>query len=275
MGHLSTDLEHVGRMSMTYKHYGKGPVRVVVVHGGPGCAGEVAPLARDIADMGHSVLEPFQTGLSIEEQVDELRRLLLEQCAPPVAFVGWSWGVWLVCFLAEQQPALVRQLILVGSGPFLAKDAETIKSTRLARLNDKDRAQYERMRENMDAPGVVNQLMPLFDKMDSVDPLPMPGLELIYNAEVHRKVWAEAVERRNSGELLMTLANLRCPVLAVHGDADPHPAQGVRAPLEGYCSHAEFVELPQCGHKPWAERQARTAFFGDLAATPARLTPGL
>ena len=43
-----------------------------VVHGGPGACGEMAPVARRLAS-ARGVLEPIQTALSLEGQVEELR----------------------------------------------------------------------------------------------------------------------------------------------------------------------------------------------------------
>ena len=53
--------------------YGKAPFTVAVIHGGSGAAGEMAPVARELAyDWG--VLEPIQTATSLHGQVEELRR---------------------------------------------------------------------------------------------------------------------------------------------------------------------------------------------------------
>jgi len=53
------------------RRYGKAPYLVAVVHGGPGAAGAMAPVARELgADRG--VLEPLQTAMTVDGQVDEL-----------------------------------------------------------------------------------------------------------------------------------------------------------------------------------------------------------
>ena len=60
-----------------HAQHGRAPHRVVVVHGGPGGAGEMAPVARRLGqDFG--VLEPLQVADSVEGQVAELRN-----CSPP------------------------------------------------------------------------------------------------------------------------------------------------------------------------------------------------
>jgi pimeloyl-ACP methyl ester carboxylesterase len=54
---------------------------------------------------------------------------------------------------------------------------------------------------------------------------------------------------------------VRCPVIAIHGDHDPHPAEGVNEPLSRECPDFRFILLPKCGHRPWIERNASDAFY--------------
>jgi pimeloyl-ACP methyl ester carboxylesterase len=50
-------------------------------------------------------------------------------------------------------------------------------------------------------------------------------------------------------------------VTAIHGDYDPHPADGVRIPLEARLPDFRLILLRHCGHTPWRERQAKTEFY--------------
>jgi pimeloyl-ACP methyl ester carboxylesterase len=50
-------------------------------------------------------------------------------------------------------------------------------------------------------------------------------------------------------------------VIAIHGDYDPHPAEGVQKPLSSVLRDFRFVLLEKCGHTPWLERQARESFY--------------
>ena len=69
------------------------------------------------------------------------------------------------------------------------------------------------------------------------------------------------VEFRASGELLKTVSRIQCPVVAIHGTYDPHPAEGIREPLSRVLPDFRFILLEDCGHLPWIERQARDEFF--------------
>ena len=69
--------------------YGEAPFNVAVVHGGPGAAGEMAPVARELAsDCG--VLEPLQTAASLDGQVEELKAVLEKNADIPVTLIGFS-----------------------------------------------------------------------------------------------------------------------------------------------------------------------------------------
>ena len=54
---------------------------------------------------------------------------------------------------------------------------------------------------------------------------------------------------------------IRCPVLAIHGDHDPHPAEGVQETLSRVIRDFRFVLLEKCGHRPWIEKQAKHKFY--------------
>mgnify|MGYP001123742900 CR=1 FL=1 len=45
------------------RRYGDAPYNIVVIHGGPGAPGEMAPVAKDLP-LDYGVLEPFQTYIS-------------------------------------------------------------------------------------------------------------------------------------------------------------------------------------------------------------------
>ncbi|MBM3317548.1 MAG: alpha/beta hydrolase [Candidatus Eisenbacteria bacterium] len=251
--------------------HGAAPYRVAVVHGGPGAPGEMAPLARALArDRG--ILEPHQSERSLEGQVRELRDQLERWATPPVTLIGFSWGAWLAWILAARHEPLIGKLILVGSGSFEERYAEGMLEARLARLQPAERAEVERLRRRLEDPArqghdeTFARFGELLSRADSYDPLPGEDDEVLApEAGVFRGVWPQAAEWRRSGRLLELAERIRCPVVAIHGEHDPHPAAGVREPLAAVLEEFRFVLLPRCGHKPWIERHARAAFFDALA----------
>jgi pimeloyl-ACP methyl ester carboxylesterase len=79
--------------------------------------------------------------------------------------------------------------------------------------------------------------------------------------DVFQGVWKDAARLRASGELLALATRIECPVVAIHGDCDPHPYEGVQQPLSSRLEDFRFIMLENCGHKPWIEREAREGFY--------------
>jgi pimeloyl-ACP methyl ester carboxylesterase len=101
----------------------------------------------------------------------------------------------------------------------------------------------------------------LFAKADACDPVTLESEGLGVSWDIHHSVWKEASQWRSSGRLLRSVKRARCPVVAIHGDEDPHPAEGVRVPLSAALRDFRFIPLARCGHKPWIERHAVDAFY--------------
>lgn len=238
----------------------------MVIHGGPGAVGEMAPVARELKS-NWGVLEPFQTEDSINGQVDELKTVLEENGDPPLILIGFSWGAWLSFIFASNYPAFVRKLILVGSGPFEEKYAVRIQKTRLERLTQKDRKEAECLISLLDDSAaedkgkVFSRLGELFSRTDVYDPVTQKTEFVDFRVDIFQRVWKEAEKLRRSGKLLQLGESIKCPVVAIHGDYDPHPAEGVQKPLTYVLKDFRFILLKNCGHKPWIERQARGEFF--------------
>lgn len=110
----------------------------MVVHGGPGAAGEMGPVAQRLG-FTRGVLEPMQTATSVQGQLDELRQAIESLSIPPVVLIGHSWGAWLSCFVADSCPSLVRKLILIGAPAFEEKYVPLLRENRLKRLTPDER----------------------------------------------------------------------------------------------------------------------------------------
>jgi pimeloyl-ACP methyl ester carboxylesterase len=248
------------------RKYGKKPFNIAVLHGGPGAPGEMSPVARELSSIS-GVLEPLQTADSIKEQVKELNIVLKEHADLPAILVGWSWGATVGSIFAAQFPSLVSKLILVSSPPFEDKYAADILKTRLSRLNEKDKAEVLSIMGYLNEPAMKdkNKLMArlgkLLSRADSYDPLPHDDDILECQYDIYQKVWKEASEMRSSGKLLDLGKKIKCPVIAIHGDYDPHPSEGVKEPLSNILKDFRFILLEKCGHKPWIERGAREKFY--------------
>lgn len=257
-----------------FRKYGNAPFTVVVVHGGPGAAGEMAPVARTLSS-ARGVLEPLQTAVSLKGQVEELSDVLEENGDPPVTLIGFSWGAWLGFMCSAAYPHLVKKLILIGSAPFEEKYAEGIEAVRLHRLSEKENREVESLIERLHNPTAKDRgpaferFGALFSKADAYDPVLRASHEcesVDYRVDIFLRVWPEATALRSSGKLLAIGRKIGCPVVAIHGDYDPHPASGVEKPLAAVLRDFRFVLLKNCGHRPWIEREAGEDFFRILNA---------
>ncbi|MGC9514034.1 alpha/beta fold hydrolase [Methanocrinis sp.] len=249
--------------------YGKPPFNVVVVHGGPGARGEMARVARRLSKR-RGVLEPLQTATSVHGQVEELKAVLEKEGDLPATLVGFSWGAWLSFIFAASYPAMVEKLVLVGSGPFEEKYAARIAETRLSRLSLEERAEVESIvqilesSENVRAEeknAAMTRMGALFSKVDAYDPATSESEDVDCRADVFQGVWKEAAELRKIGRLLELGEKIKCPVVAIHGDYDPHPALGVELPLSAVLRSFRFILLEKCGHAPWIEKEASEKFY--------------
>ncbi len=251
------------------RKYGKEPFGVAVIHGGPGAAGEMAPVARELAS-GWGVLEPLQTASTLAGQIEELKAVLEKNGDLPVTLIGFSWGAWLSFIFAASYPAFVKKLILIGSGPYEGKYAVRIEEVRLERLSEKERTEVISVVDILNNPEVKDKKKAfvrfgaLFSKADTYNPIKAESdeLEVIdYQFDIFQGVWRDASELRRSGKLLQLGKHIKCPVVAIHGGYDPHPAEGVQKPLSAIVESFRFILLRNCGHRPWIEREAREEFF--------------
>ncbi|MFH0921361.1 MAG: alpha/beta hydrolase [Fibrobacterota bacterium] len=255
------------------RKYGSPPFNVAVLHGGPGAAGGMEPVARELSKC-LGVLEPIQNGKSVDAQVEELKQTIEENADGPVVLIGHSWGAWLGFIFAARYGALVKKLVLISAGPFEEQYVRLISENRLKRLCPEEQTEYKKRIEMLKDPGLpekdkhLSRLGALAGKADcfevGADVLPStPADTLTSNSgEIYAAVWPEAARLRKSGELLRLGASIMCPVLAIQGDCDSHPAEGVREPLTKVIKDFRMTVLEKCGHSPWLERHAAREFYG-------------
>jgi pimeloyl-ACP methyl ester carboxylesterase len=158
-------------------------------------------------------------------------------------------------------------LILVGAGPFEDKYTIGLMNTRLDRLHQKDKREVIELVTKMNEPGfslerdIFQRFGEIMTKCDSYKLLNEENENLDYQPEIFQAIIGEAMELRSSGELLRKLVKINCPIVFIHGDYDPHPAEGITEPLEKVKKDHRFYLLEKCGHYPWREKYAREEFY--------------
>jgi len=99
--------------------HGSSGARVLVIHGGPGACGSMAPIARSLAD-SFRVLEPFQSSGSstVAAHVAELHEVVTTCSSSTPALVGHSWGAMVSLAYAAAHPDSAGPIVLICSGTF-------------------------------------------------------------------------------------------------------------------------------------------------------------
>ena len=260
-------------MMKNYRLYGNAPYTAAVIHGGPGALGSVAAIARRLTHMGFGVIEPLQTRNSISQLVDELHETLSENGGEQTTLIGHSWGAWLTWLYAAAYPSNVKKLILVGSGPFEAAFVPSIDATRKSRLSVEQAAEMDAIFAALNNPDTLEKdtWIKRFSLLPNTDDFAPVIIETDIEDSIENdgtaigNILPEAAHMRATGELLDLSKHILCPVIAVHGDYDPHPAEGVQLPLSKKLNNFRFYLLSHCGHSPWKERYAMDEFYEIIA----------
>lgn len=256
------------------RRYGGDPFRILVIHGGPGDSGSLGDLAQKISDKC-GVLEPMQTASTLNGLLREIDRYIEIEAHTPVILIGHSFGAWLAYIYAAQHPDNVAKIILIGSGPFKQEYYRLINQTRLERLPSEDRSEFNALLRALSRPDgndmdtMIENLGRMVEKTDNYDIKHDSESYCESNGEMLvsmgkadiAAVLNEVIEMRKSGALISLATDVKCPVVAIHGDYDPHPADGIEKPLSAALSDFKFVLLEKCGHWPWKEINAQEEFF--------------
>jgi pimeloyl-ACP methyl ester carboxylesterase len=257
---------------MHTREYGTaGPV-VVLLHGGPGAAGYLAPVARELA-ASFRVLEPFQRGsgdepLTVARHVRDLHDLIESRCGGhPPALVGHSWGAMLALAYAAAHPRSAACLVLVGCGTFDPQAREQLRKNCEERTGPALRQRLDRLAQAVADPDErLRARGDLLLAVYSCEPVGGPPQCEVCDARAHQETWDDMLRLQAEGVYPAAFSAVVVPVLVLHGAADPHPGRMIRASLSPYLPQLEYREWDRCGHYPWLEKAARVEFFSALRA---------
>ncbi len=255
---------------LVVREYGTGSESVIVLHGGPAAAGDLAPLARALGERWR-VLEPFQRAsgdrpLTVARHVKDLDDLIGERChgRRPV-LVGHSWGAMLALAYGAAHPTTPMSLALIGCGTFSSTTRAVFEARMEARLTSADRAGLAHIEQTETCAdrrlAAVGRLMTRVYAHDLDEDT--EGVAIV-DARAHDETWADMVRLQDDGVYPAAFAVITVPVLMLHGEVDPHPGRVIYEELRTCLPQLEYRELPNCGHSPWRERQARRTFFEAL-----------
>ena len=239
--------------------YGMEPYKVVLVHGGPGARGSLKGFSEELSERSKlGVVEAIQSKYSIAELIEELYCQIKDNCTGRVSLIGHSWGAWLVALFAENYPELVKNVIIVGSGPLEDQYVSEIGSRRLQNLSDEDSAIFQRLINNQATDEDMEKIPRILDKSDNfcLENREKHRADRA-DSEMHNKVWSEAAGLRTNGELMAAFKNIKSKLYLIQGETDPHPVKGVTLPLQDNNVPCETYVLEKCGHSPFMENMRK------------------
>ena len=247
---------------------------MVVIHGGPGAPGHMAPIARELASE-FRVLEPLQrssgrgdgeTPLTVARHLEDLHEVIASFCGEePVHLVGSSWGAMLALGYAAARPGRASGLVLIGCGTFDPAARERFETTLRERMDERLRARIDGLDDEIADPDErlrikAELLLPLY----SHDLISTDLQNERVDARASRESWEDMLRLQDEGVYPAAFAAIDAPVLMLHGARDPHPGRMIRASLERHVPSLEYHEWESCGHFPWLEREARDDFYARL-----------
>jgi pimeloyl-ACP methyl ester carboxylesterase len=250
------------------REYGKSGPGVIVLHGGPGAAGHMAPVALGLAQ-SYRVVEPFQRGsggkrLSVARHVADLHEIITVGAAGShPALIGASWGALLALAYAAAHPGSTGPLILIGCGTFDLDARAALHRTIAGRMNDEIRAKLKRAEQlepDERQKAIAEAVLPIY----ACDLVASPHEDDKVDTQAHHETWDDMLRLQAEGAYPAAFAAIKVPVLMIHGTYDPHPGRLIFEGLRPYLPQLEYREFERCGHYPWLERAAADSFFSSL-----------
>jgi pimeloyl-ACP methyl ester carboxylesterase len=232
--------------ALEYRVYGDaaaGGAPAVLLHGGPAAPGYLAPVGRVLgraSGRAFRVYEPFQrrsggAPLTVARHVDDLRafvgRVRAAHGGAAPALVGASWGAMLALAYAAAYPEGAACLALVGCGTFDAESRAEYRRRVAARTTPALADALRRAESGTRDPDErLRRVARVHARLQAHDPFPDARDETVWlDARGHRESWDDMLRLQASGAYPAAFAAVTCPVLMLHGDADPHPGAMIRA----------------------------------------------
>ncbi len=204
---------------------------------GEGCR----PIQVDLPGYGHSALPAGGYGLA------QLARACTPLLETDTVVMGWSLGGMVALELARQQPQRVRALILVSSTPRFTAGADWPHGVSPAVLAGFAQGLEQHQRRTLQR-FLALQLRgcavarPLLRQLQqTLDEAPLPRCEAL----------AGGLEILRHSDLRPKLAEIRCPVLIIHGEQDSVIPAGAGHVLLAALPDATLHLIPGAGHAPF------------------------
>lgn len=255
------------------RSYGTGGPYVVLLHGGPGAPGDIAPLASYLQNR-FRILEPLQRisggiPLTVAGHVADLYDVLRDPVREsPIRLVGHSWGAMLALAYAARYPAEVDRVLIIGCGTFDKRSRETYQASMAQRMDSDTqrrinslKAQLANEKDRQCRNELFGEFGRIYTRIQSFNPFPAKREVWDCDEVGYRETWEDALSLQERGVQPAEFTRIQSPVIMIHGDDDPHPGSLIYKSLTPFIPNIQYRELPRCGHTPWIEREAKDRFY--------------
>jgi pimeloyl-ACP methyl ester carboxylesterase len=188
-----------------------------------------------------------------------------------IRLVGFSWGAMLALTYAARHPAEVDRVVALGCGTFDAEARQVYQARMIERMDDRILSRVNKIQASLATEAnqakrdaLFAELGGVYTHLQAFDPQEPDIGELYCDERAFRETWTDAVSLQEQGVQPAEFARITAPVTMIHGQADPHPGPLIYESLRPHIRTLRYIEIPQCGHKPWIERHAATAFYAAL-----------
>lgn len=266
-------------VQLHYQLQGTGRDTLIVLHGGPGLSSAyLAPdldlLARnhvlifyDQRGAGGSTVLTDSTRLRLADHIKDLEAVRQHFGLERVTLLGHSWGAGLAAHYARAHPDRAARLILVDAippraTPYMQQFSQNLRAWMDSATAARFATLAEARRDASDPVAACRAYWTIFirgyfaDPQDTTLPARMRGdvcnapPEAIRNSGL---VSASVLGPFGDWDWRDQFAQLRVPVLIIHGDKDPIPAASA-AEWQAAFSESTLVLVESAGHFPYVER---------------------
>lgn len=254
---------------------------IIVLHGGPGLGHDyflpqfeaLAEHARvifyDQRSAGRSSGELTEKVMNLETFAKDLEAIRKAYGLDSFFLVGHSWGSLVALQYAAEYPENLAGVVFVSSAALCSEETifcyKELMSKRMAPYQKEIDAIQRSPKYAQRDPATLEQFCRLYYRPYVYNPEHVNNITLFFTPESTQK-YLNSVEVSQKHfwqnyNVTNLLHRIICPVLAIHGDADPWYCKTAETIYETI-EQAELITLENCGHLPFVEQPE--AFFSAL-----------
>ncbi|MBA4291858.1 hypothetical protein C0431_02710 [bacterium] len=238
-----------------------------LIHGGPGAQGSLHGLNNSLPEHLNSreILQRYsgEVSLTVDQHIADMREII----SKPANILGHSWGAMLTLSFAAKYPQLCRQIILVGCGTYSTTSRREYERRIALRTDPRIKALLKQAIQEAKTPDehelAFRNYGEYATKIQAYNPIadPFPDHITKWDPIGHSETWSDVMRLQEERIEPQRFNSITCPVNLIQGAQDPHPGELIRNDLLPYIPQLQYIELDQCGHEPWLERNARIPFL--------------